>query len=385
LVLILPFTYWFFYQYAVVARNYCLLLPLGLLVALAYPRRDERPWLWFGALALFANVCLPSLLLACGVVLVETIAAFFQRSKVDATALKNRLLLGALWLGLLIVLGWVMWMPKDLVGGGAFHFGPKGAGALAKAVSVDIHDSFSTLPGLSSLLLAGFFWLLSAIWLWHKGLLILLAVPLSIAMLLPVLRCHKPWQDGSYFIWWIVLVVIAFRCNDATRPRNLSSDSKLSVLLPSLVTAVMLIQVNWAMCSVGKDLLLPYCGAREAAQVVRSMLAQGLRVEAAGSHITSLLPYFEAVPFKQYREAKPHAFWWWSKLSKAGDITLAGLTKDHPDVIVVDAEFKPELQQRATPPPAPPNYGYLLTCAGYAPFKCDFENAGGVYHFFMKQ
>ncbi len=41
--LLLPFTYFFFYQYGVISRPYCVMMLAFMLLALAYPRRNEKP------------------------------------------------------------------------------------------------------------------------------------------------------------------------------------------------------------------------------------------------------------------------------------------------------------------------------------------------------
>lgn len=53
---LLPFSYFVFYQYAVVARNCSLLAPLLFLIAVVHPKRFERVYLYTGLLILIANV-----------------------------------------------------------------------------------------------------------------------------------------------------------------------------------------------------------------------------------------------------------------------------------------------------------------------------------------
>lgn len=42
--LLLPFTYFFFYQYGVISRPYCLMMLAFVLLAMAYHNRNEQPW-----------------------------------------------------------------------------------------------------------------------------------------------------------------------------------------------------------------------------------------------------------------------------------------------------------------------------------------------------
>ncbi|EDY20802.1 hypothetical protein CfE428DRAFT_1999 [Chthoniobacter flavus Ellin428] len=56
--LLLPVTYFFFYQYGIVARNYALLMPLLWLVAVVYPARFTHPWRYVVMLIIVTQVSL---------------------------------------------------------------------------------------------------------------------------------------------------------------------------------------------------------------------------------------------------------------------------------------------------------------------------------------
>ena len=130
LAVLFPFGFWFFYHYAVVARSYCLLLPLGLLVALAYPKRNKRRW--------------PG---RCGCLLT---------SHVEEPGVSP----------------------------------PKQAMAALKPVSVGAEADIRDPVSLGEAALAVVFWILTAWYCARENLLALLIVPIAIALALPVLRYH---------------------------------------------------------------------------------------------------------------------------------------------------------------------------------------------------
>lgn len=68
--LVLPFTYFFLFQYAVVARSYVLFPFLLFLLAGRWPARWQRPWPVVVLLALVANVSAHAWMVAFGLVLV---------------------------------------------------------------------------------------------------------------------------------------------------------------------------------------------------------------------------------------------------------------------------------------------------------------------------
>ena len=62
--LLLPFTYFIFFQYSIVARSYCLVFPLLMIIASMYDKRLEKPILYAIVLFLFMNISLHTLVLA---------------------------------------------------------------------------------------------------------------------------------------------------------------------------------------------------------------------------------------------------------------------------------------------------------------------------------
>ena len=52
----IPFTFYIFYQYNIIARPYCLFFPVLCLIAVFYNKRFERPYLYCGLLVLLASI-----------------------------------------------------------------------------------------------------------------------------------------------------------------------------------------------------------------------------------------------------------------------------------------------------------------------------------------
>ncbi|HEX8333991.1 MAG TPA: hypothetical protein VF622_15335, partial [Segetibacter sp.] len=63
--ILLPFTYFAFFQYGVVARSYCLIPGLMFLIAMIYKTKDQQPLRYILLLCLFANVSAHTFLIAC--------------------------------------------------------------------------------------------------------------------------------------------------------------------------------------------------------------------------------------------------------------------------------------------------------------------------------
>lgn len=73
--IVLPFTYFFFYQYAVIARPYGLMILAFFLIALAYPRREKKPVRFALSVAFLSATCAYGLLFAGALGLVWLIEA----------------------------------------------------------------------------------------------------------------------------------------------------------------------------------------------------------------------------------------------------------------------------------------------------------------------
>lgn len=87
LKLFFPFTYFIFYQYAVVARSYCLVFPALILTCIFWSRRFSNPFLFFGCLIFLFNICFYTQVLACCIVLFYVYELFksknfYQNSKI---------------------------------------------------------------------------------------------------------------------------------------------------------------------------------------------------------------------------------------------------------------------------------------------------------------
>ncbi len=83
--LLIPFSYFIFYQYGVIVRPYGLMLLVFLLLALAFPKKDIRPWRFVGLLML---LCLTN---AYGIVIAGGIAVCWVWELVREKGMKNLL------------------------------------------------------------------------------------------------------------------------------------------------------------------------------------------------------------------------------------------------------------------------------------------------------
>ena len=73
---LLPFTYFVFYQYTIVARSYCMVFPMLMFVALIYEKRFEKPILYAIILFFLMNISLHTLIISGSLYLIFLIDMF---------------------------------------------------------------------------------------------------------------------------------------------------------------------------------------------------------------------------------------------------------------------------------------------------------------------
>jgi hypothetical protein len=116
--LLIPFTYYFFYQYSVITRPYCMMMLAFVLVAITYKTRNERPGRHVLSLLFLCLTSAYGIIFAgciCVVWVMEVIREYFTAKK---TGLKLNLLKDkrTYWLAILLVLALIliaMIMPKS--------------------------------------------------------------------------------------------------------------------------------------------------------------------------------------------------------------------------------------------------------------------------------
>lgn len=74
--LLIPFTYFFFYQYGVISRPYCVMMLGFVLAAMFYKDKDQKPFRFIIALAIICSSSAYGIILSCGICIVWLIEMF---------------------------------------------------------------------------------------------------------------------------------------------------------------------------------------------------------------------------------------------------------------------------------------------------------------------
>lgn len=269
---LLPFTYFLAYQYAVVARSYCLLPPLLFAIAVAYPNRDSRRILYLALLSALALCSLHGMVLS-GAIAVATF--------------RNRYLL--VWAAIAGLAAWSAFPAPDVTF--VRHLNYTWAHFLDK--SGQIFGEAFLGNWMLSLVLIG----CSVPFLWRGRTLAMFVVAAAALTILMALVYGQVWHFGTVFLAWIFsLWLAALR----TRPGWLA--------IAALV-ATLTVHGFWTVTSVYREVLTAYSGGLSTARYLAEQQLPAAGLYGVGYACVAVQPYFRQNVFVNFQ----HSFWYWSE------------------------------------------------------------------------
>jgi hypothetical protein len=290
---ILPFTYFFCYQYAVVARSYALMAPLLFAIAAIYPRARERTALMTALLILLAGVSVHGFLISGCIWLVVFGPALLTG---DRSARKRALIGGIVYSIILVCFLMAAWPAKNVAF--AEHRGLANLRFLPDVTRAGLSSAFAGywIPTLAILVF-------SAPFLWRGGgWLIFLGSAASLCLFGAVVYAQL-WHFGIIFLIWIFAMWI--------------SAYKTRVTVPALAAllAASAFQCYWTGKAIWYDWQHAYSGSQAAARFLRQSGIASQSLYAVGYPTTAVQPYFPANIYSNF----PNAYWDWSHRNRADD------------------------------------------------------------------
>jgi hypothetical protein len=356
-----PFTFFLAFQYAVVARNYCLLPPLLWLIAWLHPRRDERPFLYVGLLALLANVSLHGTLIALALGGLHVVEIVWRRPRAWRRPAGAYLAFA----GVVALVAYELWPPVDLASPAPPGLNLSPTNFLRVSADV-LNQAFTERSWLSFPALA-----VSLVWFARRRCLALYLAPTLALLTLFAVKYLNAWHEGTLFLVWLFALWCSF-----AEPIHARFDVR--VLRPAVVgaaAAVLAVQLYWAAISLVNDWRFDYSGSRAVAECLRERGLDRRRVYAAGFQTVGVLPYFADNRFTNFNggRARP-SYWRWAAPPPmpAGDglwpdstaASYAAVAAERPDVVVLGLKRDHQLN-----PPTPPGYKVLAAFPGWLFWK----------------
>jgi hypothetical protein len=271
----LPFTFFTFYQYAVIARSYCLIpLFLGFL-AITYRRRHTHPWAFLFILIVFSHISLHTALLAGGFFVMTTGSIVWSWSKQTLAQRQQFLKICSCFALNTLIIILIVAPPPDITFSPITSF--SSLRAFLNCASMLNQSIVTWLPASASL------WLAFLYYFKRQQKLTIYLLPLGLVFLLVGFRYASPWHEGILVCWLLFVLWI-------------SLDSSANATLPavaSLALAVMILcHLNWTIKTATWDYQHTYSGSRAAADYLKANHGHAPTMTAYGFACHALSPYF---------------------------------------------------------------------------------------------
>lgn len=322
LKLSLPFTYFLFFQYAVVARNYVLVPLLLFLVAITW---KKSPLSLALALGLLANTSLHAAVISGGLAAVYVIERL--RDRKDGLGGEGRVLWtsGLLLLALYGFAIWTAWPPHDLI--------------LSSVVG---KPRLYLLQALYSLIWATCepwvisipFWIAIILWL-HARHKIYFLLPVAFFAVFSGVVSITWWHAGLVIPLLICILWITWRTSESS-PRDLEMLGRGALVIMTVT------QILWSGYALYFDHYYPYSPDPAAAKFLEPYVREGATIAVTylgtpesqrvrAFPAVGILPYFDHNIFANTR----YPFWWWSDEDRTED-RFNALLPTHPRIVVVE-------------------------------------------------
>jgi hypothetical protein len=324
--ILIPFSFFILFQYAVIARSYVLLPILLFLIAIIYENKTKQIYLFILYLCLLANVSLHGFLIALSISFIHLIDLIKRWNDLDKHAQKKQMTAFVVFLFIAALLVLQIWLPKDLNSpASTYNFSIDNS--ISKTRNL-INNSFTETISLSTIAL-----IVTFIWFFQKRLLLL-----YICIILPLLVLSSTiysnvWHEGTLFLVWVFVMWISFE------KRNINIiTSKNKTIVTILIMLVLSIHIYWSFNLIKNDFYQNYSASYDLAQYIKNNYLEKKKIYAPSFHAISILPYFDDNIFNNYNNKQKPCFWLWStKNNMIQDIPK--IIEDKPDIIIIGIKY----------------------------------------------
>ena len=283
--ILLPFTYYLCYQYAVVARSYALVAPLLFAIAILYPQAARRPVLMTILLCLLAGVSAHGFIVS-SCIWVVCFVPGIRSLRLASTSLMY-------WF-IIVLFMLAAWPATDVAF--AEHRGLANLGLLPVVAKSIFAAAFTGYWFVSAAVI-----LLSLPLLWRGGGWLFFLMASAAFCLFGTIVYTQVWHSGVLFLAWLFAIWISANKTPITRPA-----------LAALLVAIGF-QCYWTASAIRYDWAQKYSGSLAAAQYLRQAGVPSGGIYAVGYSTTALQPYFPANIYSNFHDGASQGYWDWSK------------------------------------------------------------------------
>jgi hypothetical protein len=322
--ILLPFTYFLCYQYAIIARSYALIAPLLFAIAVLYSRAPRRPALITALLALLAGVSVHGFLISACIWITLYGPMLLSRGKLQPSERRTVALAGLIYWSVLVFYSICAWPANDVAF--AEHRGLANLHLLPEVAKAGVAGAFTGYWITSLVLIA-----LSLPVLWRGGGWLFFLLSSAAFCLFGTVVYAQLWHFGMLFLAWLFAIWI--------------SAYKTRLTAPTLLALIAAIgfQCYWTAAAIRYDWTHAYSGSLATAQYLRQAGLPSGGLYAIGYPTVAVQPYFSANIFSDYHGG---AYWDWSKRNTANDPS-ALFASDRREMVLVGYKNLSEKQHWA--------------------------------------
>ena len=312
--LLLPFTYFLAFQYAVVARNYVLFPLLIFILAAVWSKPPKHLLPIAFLLGLMANISLHAAVISGGLALVYLVdfRKYFVELSAQPAGRQRMWSAAVILLSLYALCIWTAYPPNDLW---IANFTAAGTGKRA-GVTV-LHDALprmiaAGLWGICQPLLFGLLVWAAIAWKMVREKRAIYLLPVGLVLVFSGLFYVEFWHAGLV----VPLLIAIFWMTWPRDPVPLRSMPAYQAMALAAVLYTIVCQIGWTVYAVRYDRFHAYSPDKETAEFLAPYVHRGARIAVTALretgvgafHAIGIAPYFGANIF--INQARP--FWWWS-------------------------------------------------------------------------
>ncbi|MBN2168578.1 MAG: hypothetical protein JW738_04985 [Actinobacteria bacterium] len=337
---LLPFSFFFFYQFAVISRSYSLIPLLLFLIAVVYNRKVERPLFFFTLLILLANVSLHGTLISLSLLCFYTFDLKKKWKSLSSSCRKKNIVGLAVFAVALILLIIMLYPPSDISSPAKWNFGIlnffQTIGEALNASLIISSHLYINIP----------LFLLLLPWLYKRRLLLTYLV-MSIPLLVMFAVIH--WQYWHFGILLVVLVFVLWLSFDEQHEENQRSfDLKrlpIKYIAVAALAVILVVQVAYSFNSFRAEHYSNYSSMKNIASFIKEKGLDDSKIYMLGLY-TGINAYFEGNIFSNYNDGQPPGFWMYKKsndhISVANEQNIEEAIRGNPDYILVSLRHMQE-------------------------------------------
>lgn len=324
--IILPFTFYIFSLYPIIARNHSLVFPVLAFIAIIYKDRLQKPVIYTLLLLVLLSISAHSYVIA-GILFLSYCFDTYKKYRKDRYIDKKLICcVSAAFLGFILTPLYLI-SPTDLVRVTRVHVPDNFLLSILEPFTdcyfkINYHNLKTYMFGafLLSMYSVGFFAFCKTL----QQKILFITLPLSVLLVMSTVY-YMHWHLGYIFFCLIFLLWIFTEENKLYEEK----PTLLDKIFYSLFLILLLIQLKWGILNEFLDNMYPYCGSKSAANFIIKNNLDKYDIVGIGFKSMPLQPYFPKNIYKNYKQS----YWGWTRANYANQREPANLR--YP-VIVMD-------------------------------------------------